>query len=75
MSNTLINKVVRQLRTMPDDLQQEVLVYTRQLKKERRLGVPGKDLVQFAGSFTADDLEIMRHAVDVDSEQVDLSEW
>lgn len=75
MSDTLIDQVVKQLRTMPDDLQQEVLLYTRQLKKVKQVGVPGKELVQFAGTFESDDLEIMRQAVDVDCEQVDLSEW
>jgi hypothetical protein len=75
MSDTIISEVVKQLRTMPDNLQQEVLYFTRKLKVSTQVGIPGKNLLQFAGAISPEDLEIMRQAVEVDCEQVDLNEW
>lgn len=75
MSNTIINEVVEQLRTLPDNLQQEVLRFTQKLKLSSKRGVPGKNLLQFAGAISHEDLEIMRQAIESDCEQVDLNEW
>jgi hypothetical protein len=75
MSERIINQVMEQLRTMPDNLQQEVLVFTRQLKVSAQVGKPGKNLLQFAGTISLEDLEIMRQAIEADCEQVDLNEW
>ncbi len=75
MSHTIVQKVIEQLNTMPESLQKEVLAYTQQLKLSAVIGAPGKNLLQFAGAIPADDLEIIRQAVEVDCEQVDLNEW
>jgi len=75
MSNTIINEVVEQLRTLPDNLQQEVLRFTKKLNISSKQGIPGKNLLQFAGVISHEDLEIMRQAIESDCEQVDLNEW
>lgn len=75
MSDIIINEVIEQLRTMPDNLQQEVLLFTRKLKTSSKVGVPGKNLLQFAGTIPPNDLEVMRQAIDSDCEKVDLNEW
>jgi uncharacterized protein involved in exopolysaccharide biosynthesis len=75
MSDMIIHKVVEQLRAMPYDLQQEVLYFTRKLKASTQVGMPGKNLLQFAGTFPLDDLEIMRRAIEADCGRVDLNEW
>ena len=75
MSDTIINEVVEKLRTMPDNLQQEVLLFTQKLKVTARTGIPGKNLLQFAGAISREDLEIMRQAIESDCEQIDLHEW
>ena len=75
MDDTIISKVVEQLRMMPDDLQQEVLYFTQRLQVSKPAGVAGKTLIQFAGTIPLDDLETMRQAISADCEQVDLNEW
>lgn len=75
MSETIIRKVVEQLQTMPDNLQQEVLSFSQGLKVSIPVGVSGETLMQFADYIPADDLENMRQAIESDCEQVDLNEW
>lgn len=75
MSDVIIKEVIEQLRVMPDNLQEEVLHFTRKLKASTLSGVPGKNLLQFAGAIPNEDLDIMREAIDSDCEQVDLNEW
>lgn len=75
MSDTIINEVVEKLREMPDNLQQEVLFFTQKLKITSITGTPGNELLQFAGMIPSEDLKIMRQAIDIDCEQVDLNEW
>jgi hypothetical protein len=75
MSETIISQVMEQLRTMPDKLQQEVLIYTRKLKASTQVGMPGKILLQFSGTISLEDLEVMQQAIETDCEQVDLNEW
>jgi hypothetical protein len=75
MSDTIINEVVKQLRAMPDNLQQEVLLFSRKLKVSPKTGVPGQSLLQFADAISREDLEIMRQTIVSDCEQVDLNEW
>jgi hypothetical protein len=75
MNETIIVKVVEQLRTMPFDLQQEVLFFTRKLKASTQVGMPGRALLQFAGAISPDDLAIMSQVIEADCEQVNLNEW
>ena len=75
MSDSIINEVVEQLRAMPDNLQQEVLLFTKKLKVSALTGVPGRNLLHFAGTISPEDLDIMRQAIESDCEQVDLHEW
>jgi hypothetical protein len=75
MSETIISQFMEQLRTMPDKLQQEVLIYTRKLKASTQVGMPGKILLQFSGTISLEDLEVMQQAIETDCEQVDLNEW
>jgi hypothetical protein len=39
------------------------------------VGIPGKDLLQFAGLIDPDDLALMRQAIEEDCGRVDLDEW
>ena len=75
MSDVIINEVVQQLRTLPNNLQKEVLIFTRQLKQPVKIGIPGKNLLQFAGTFPHEDLDTMRQVIESDCNQVDLDEW
>jgi len=46
-----------------------------QPKETRVQGIPGRELLRFAGTIEADDLELMQKAIDEDFGQVDLNEW
>jgi hypothetical protein len=61
-----------QLDILPEDLQRQVLEFAQALQVFAQRGVPGKELLQFAGTIPLDDLELMRQAIKDDCEQVDL---
>ncbi len=75
MNNNITIQVVQQLETLPENLQRQVLEFVQALQVLARRGVPGKQLLQFAGSIPSHDLELMRQAIDQECEQVDLDEW
>jgi len=75
MNNTITTKVVQQLETLPENLQRQVLEYVRALQVLAHRSVPGKQLLQFAGSIPPDDLELMRQAIEEGCEWVDPDEW
>ncbi|MDY6900970.1 MAG: hypothetical protein SWZ49_23240 [Cyanobacteriota bacterium] len=75
MNTSIINEVVEQLGTMPQHLQSQVLEFARKLVKSEVKGTPGQELLRFAGSIPADDLQLMRDAIEKGCEQVDINEW
>lgn len=75
MSVRIIDEVVEQLKVMPQHLQTQVLEFVRSLAKAELKGMPGKQLLRFAGSIPPDDLQLMREAIERDCERVDLDEW
>jgi hypothetical protein len=75
MSDAVITQIVQQTEALPANLQQQVLDFVRELAAFVQRGVPGEKLVQFAGTIPADDLQLMRQAIEDDCEQVDWHEW
>jgi hypothetical protein len=75
MSSTVVTKVVEQLETLPENLQQQVLAFVQALKTALQPGIPGKQLLRFTGAIAADDLHLMQQAIEAGCEQVDLNEW
>jgi len=75
MSSAIKTKVIEQLDTLPENLQRQVLEFVQALQVFVRQGVPGKQLLQFAGAIPLDDLESMRQTIESGCEQVDLNEW
>ena len=73
--NTLVDKVVDQLKTLPYEMQWQVLEFTRALAVSVPHGVPGSQLVRFAGAISLDDLRLMRQAIEEGCERVDANEW
>ncbi len=60
---------------MPQSLQRQVLEFVRSLVKAEVRGTPGQQLLRFAGSIPADDLQLMRQAIEHDCERIDVDEW
>ncbi|WP_016951482.1 hypothetical protein [Anabaena sp. PCC 7108] len=75
MTTSIADQVIEQLKIMPQDLQYEVLAFARSLTKSKIKGVPGKELLKFAGSIPKEDLQLMSEAIKQDCEQVDFDEW
>ncbi len=75
MNIPIINEVVEQLKIMPEHLQWQVLEFARSLAKAEVRGTSGQQLLRFAGSIPADDLQIMREAIEQGCERIDVDEW
>ena len=75
MSIPIIDKVVEQLKIMPQHLQWQVLEFARALVRAEVRGTPGQQLLRFAGSISPDDLQLMREAIEQDCERIDVDEW
>lgn len=75
MITPIIEQVVEQLESLPENLQRRVLEFVQSLKGSAFRGVPGKQLIRFAGFIPLDDLQLMRQAIESGCEQVDLDEW
>ncbi len=74
MNNSTTTQIVEKLTSLPDDLQQKVLEYVQTLVSLSH-GVPGRQLLRFAGIIPFDDLQRMRDAIETGCEPVDVNEW
>jgi hypothetical protein len=75
MDISILEQVIEQLKVMPQDLQWQVLEFARTLAGSSIQGVPGWQLLRFAGAIPPDDIQLMREAIEQDCEQVDTDEW
>ncbi len=71
MNTSIIDEVIEQLRTMPQHLQSQVLEFARMLVNTEVKGTSGQQLLRFAGSIPADDIQLIREAIEQGCEQVD----
>jgi len=74
-SQAIETELHQQFLQLPLEQQQQVLEFARTLAATRIRGVPGKDLLRFAGTIAADDLAVMKQAIEAGCEQVDQNEW
>ena len=75
MNTPIADKVIEQLRALPNELQWRVLEFARALATSMPHGVPGQQLLHFAGTIPLDDLHVMRQVIEQGCEQVDTNEW
>jgi hypothetical protein len=73
--DTLVDKVVEQLKTLPYELQWRVYEFTRALAVSAPRGVRGEQLLRFAGSIPFEELQLMRQVIEQECERVDAGEW
>ncbi len=64
MSSTTYNQITKQLENLPEEMQKKVLKYVKNLQKVSLKGVPGNQLIKFAGWISNDDLEKMKKHID-----------
>ena len=75
MNDYMIEQVVGQLRQLPEAMQRQVLSFTQMLQSSIPIGVPGRSLLTFAGTISAEDLQLMSEAIEEGCERVDSDEW
>jgi len=75
MNTLVIEKVVEQLKELPYELQWRVLEFTRALALTAPRGVPGKQLLRFAGAMPIGEVEVIRQAIEQGCERVDADGW
>lgn len=75
MDLSIVEKVVEQLKSLPQELQWRVLEFTRALSVSTPRGVSGAQLLRFAGEIPMDDVKVMRETIEQGCEQVDANEW
>jgi hypothetical protein len=74
MDTVILNEIAKKLKTLPDNLQRQVLIFIDALQVSSVGGTPGKSLLEFAGTISPDDLSVMGQAIEAGCEQVDGSE-
>ncbi len=76
MLNVTVKKeIINQIGRLDYEHQRRVLDFVRALAVTNPKGVPGKQLLSFAGTFPADDLKVMKQAIEDSCEKVNLNEW
>lgn len=76
MSITIVEKQLReQLGRLPIEQQRQVLDFARALEKVKIHGVPGKNLLRFAGTIVPEDLIAIEKTINEGCEKVNLNEW
>jgi hypothetical protein len=75
MDTPILNQLTEKIKSLPDNLQRQVLIFVDALHVSSMRGTPGKMLLEFSGAISADDLASMAQAIQSGCEQVDGSEW
>ena len=76
MLNAMVKKeIVNQIDRLDYEHQRRVLEFARVLAVTGPKGVPGKQLLSFAGAIGADDLKTIKQAIEDHCEKVNLNEW
>ena len=75
MHTSIVEKVIEQLKFLPQELQWRVLEFTRTLATSNPHGVAGVQLLRFAGAISMSDIQVMRDTIEQGCEQVDTNEW
>ena len=76
MINTMVEKqLCEQLGRLPIEQQRQVLEFARALVKSKVHGVPGRDLLRFAGTIDSEDLITIEQTINEGCEKVNPDEW
>lgn len=68
-------EITSHLHKLSPEQQMRVLAFVRTLAEEKLSGVPGSELLSFAGAIDLDDLNEMEKAIAEGCEQVNLNDW
>ncbi|MGB6063305.1 MAG: hypothetical protein WBG50_00755 [Desulfomonilaceae bacterium] len=74
MDTEIGEKVLEELKFLPQVLQRRVLEFALARAQSAPRGLPGRQLLRFAGSVSLDDIRSMSEAIERGCEQVDTFE-
>lgn len=75
LNATVKKEIINEVGRLGYEQQRRVLDFARALVITGPKGVPGKQLLSFAGAIPAADLKEMEQAIEDSCEKVDLNEW
>ena len=75
MENSIVDRVTDEVKALAPELQHRVLEFARALAVSEPRGLPGRQLLQFAGELTPEDAQLMRDAIEKGCEKIDSHEW
>ncbi|MDP2268991.1 MAG: hypothetical protein Q8K46_07470 [Deltaproteobacteria bacterium] len=75
LNATVKKEIVNQIDLLDYEHQRRVLEFARILAVTGPKGVPGKQLLSFAGAIHADDLNTIKQAIEENCEKVNPNEW
>ncbi|MEZ4517201.1 MAG: hypothetical protein R3C44_10305 [Chloroflexota bacterium] len=75
MDEIVIDRVVKELRALPENMQRQVLRFAEMLRATTLQGTPGNRLLSFSGIIPPAELDQMREAIEADCEQIDDQDW
>ncbi len=71
VNQNIMAEVMEQINSLPYEMQKQVLNFIKELKHPKKNGIPGKDLLRFAGSIPLEDLKMLSEAIERDCGRVD----
>jgi len=71
------DELIKQLDQLPVGQQRRVLDFARSLSSPSAAprGIPGHELLRFAGTISPEDAQEMMDAIEEGCERIDLNEW
>lgn len=69
-TTTIEEQIAAQVAKLPPEDQKRVLAFAEALAATQPKGVPGRDLLRFAGTISEEDAGLMLKAIDEGCEQV-----
>ena len=75
INSSLKKQILEKLDFLPIEEQRRVLDFTCALTESKTVGIPGRDLLRFAGTIEKTELEAMKRAIEDGCERIDLNEW
>lgn len=75
MNTGLVAEAAAQMAVLPCRMQEMALRFIKELSLSAKRGVPGKNLLKYAGNAVPDDLKAMNEAIESGCGQIDHHEW
>ncbi|MFH1904320.1 MAG: hypothetical protein ABIK53_02195 [bacterium] len=75
MNSEIISEATAQMANLPYNLQERALNFIKGLTLPDKSGIPGRNLLKYAGFIPSDDLNIMSNVIEKDCRKIDANEW